>query len=662
MGTSHAATLPDGRGYELVSPAEKNGGDVRANSARSYVAANGDAVVFPSYVAFEGSQGTQIDSEYLAERVKAPGTQGWVTRPITPRQEALSFQAINAGMATAFEPTFTPDLSSGIYRAWRPLTDAPNVADVQNLYRLDGLRSGVTATTLLSDAFSLISGPTFLLMAARPVVVGASTDLSHVVFESRWALTADAPPGIAPKLYEFTNGSLRLASVLPDGSPASQASGGIAGSVSTTFYPMPRAVSVDGSRVFFSDSSTGNIYVRTAGLTTEQLNASEKAVPESPSPASLWDATSDGSRAFFVTSEGLVEGDDDGLPDLYVYDQSASVGARLSVLSVYSQELFVRAVVGASADGHYVYFIADGDKEGQIYVWHDGGVSLIAAHGNGSDVNFNGRFGRFIFEPEIPRSRVTPDGRHLLFASTTDVGIRGAGGFAGYDHAGYEELYIYNADSAQIACASCNPTGRPATDHALDYVRRGFGAPTWHVSHPLSDDGRWVFFNTRDALVPEDGNGKIDAYEYDAVNGTVHLLSSGSNASDSYFVNASSDGRDVFVATRERLVGWDADDNYDIYDVRVNGGFPEPAPRAPSCAGEACQGSPSAQSDASRGASAVFRGAGDAKAHLKRHRARKRRCSGGRARRSPRKKAGRCRRKRGQTGRDPHAGGQRRSK
>jgi hypothetical protein len=83
--------------------------------------------------------------------------------------------------------------------------------------------------------------------------------------------------------------------------------------------------------------------------------------------------------------------------------------------------------------------------------------------------------------------------------------------------------------------------------------------------------------------VPEDSNGKIDTYEFDTATGQVHLLSSGTDTGDSYFMDASGAGDDVFILTRERLAGWDTDNNYDLYDVREPhaghpAGFPDPPP------------------------------------------------------------------------------------
>ena len=133
----------------------------------------------------------------------------------------------------------------------------------------------------------------------------------------------------------------------------------------------------------------------------------------------------------------------------------------------------------------------------------------------------------------------------------------------------------------------------------------GVAATTRSGSRFFSVDGRRIFFTSAISLVPEDTNGALDAYEYDVATESVHLLSTGTSSSDSYFVNASANGDDAFIITRQRLNGWDTDDANDVYDVRVDGSIPEPPPPAPVCSGEACRSStepePQAQTPGSSG-------------------------------------------------------------
>jgi hypothetical protein len=110
----------------------------------------------------------------------------------------------------------------------------------------------------------------------------------------------------------------------------------------------------------------------------------------------------------------------------------------------------------------------------------------------------------------------------------------------------------------------------------------------------LSSDGRYVFFTSSQGLVPRDTNGLPDVYEYDLVAKEVRLLSSGTGDRGSWFEDASADGGNVFFLTKQKLTGWDTDGLIDLYDARVNGGFPEPSAPPVACEGDACQGVPSA--------------------------------------------------------------------
>lgn len=637
-GTGRAA-LPDGRGYELVSPADKNGGDVATLSSRTRAAVDGSAVGFTSLAGFGDVHGTSIGSEYLSERTGVSGTQGWVTHGITPPQPPLPFQAAWQSRDPNYEGELSADLNAGVYRAIRPLTGDTSAANIENLYLRTDLRTpGPGSYQLLTPASSPIPATLATMVLDKPAFAGASSDFTHVVFESRVDLTPDAPPqpdsclqlgfGCQIHLYEWANGVLRLVDFLPDGTVADSAQAGQ--SVSIGRYA-PHTISSDGSRIVFAATAGGvqNVYMRVDGTTTIQLNASEKTTPESPQGASLWGASADGSRVFFITSEGLVDGDDDGGPDLYMYDANAPAGHRLTRISG-APAVGALSVVGTSDDGAYVYFVDDARS---LYLWHGGALSLIGEFANPDDVDRNGPRALFLFDFSSEASRVSPDGRHLLFMTRSDAGFTGHGGFGGYDHGSActldtasggpcRELYLYDADSGTLRCASCNPSGAPATADALTaiFAANSNTSSTSHLSHLLSDDGRWVFFTTREALVPEDVNGRLDAYEYDTTTGQPHLISSGTSPDDSYFLDASASGRDVFFATRDRLVGWDVDGSYDLYDARVGGGLPDPPPPSPGCVGEACKGPAATPPTVPAPGSSAFVGRGDAPGRLRPHR------------------------------------------
>jgi hypothetical protein len=146
----------------------------------------------------------------------------------------------------------------------------------------------------------------------------------------------------------------------------------------------------------------------------------------------------------------------------------------------------------------------------------------------------------------------------------------------------------------------------------------------------ILNSGR-LFFQSPDALVPQDTNGREDVYEYEpvgagtcteqssvyspAAGGCVSLISSGSSSQESVFYDASESGNDVFFSTRSKLAWTDLDEATDVYDARaphVPGeqvGFPEP-PRPPACEGDACQGTPPSVIDQTPG-SLTYEGPGN---------------------------------------------------
>ena len=81
---AESPALPDGRAYEMVSPAEKHGANVHYYFGAAQASEDGDAVVFGSLGAFADASSAPLMSFYRAER----GTSAWQTRNITPPSSA----------------------------------------------------------------------------------------------------------------------------------------------------------------------------------------------------------------------------------------------------------------------------------------------------------------------------------------------------------------------------------------------------------------------------------------------------------------------------------------------------------------------------------------------------------------------------------------------
>ena len=227
-------------------------------------------------------------------------------------------------------------------------------------------------------------------------------------------------------------------------------------------------------------------------------------------------------------------------------------------------------------------------KAGQqnLYLSREGSISFVgtvteadmggegtAGLGTWASASRSGRFA-------IALSRTTPDGSVLVFESEANL--------AGYDPEGSPQVYRYDSTANELTCLSCNPTGAAPTGTAnLQSIgrERGLLEPLNFFSRltNLSPDGRRAFFQSTEALVPEDTDGLQDVYEWEAegvgsctrAGGCINLISSGQSERIDYLYAVSESGDDVFFRTSDRLLPADTDETPSIYDARVGGGFPE---------------------------------------------------------------------------------------
>lgn len=558
---SLSAALPEGRAYEQVSPVDKNGGDVggpafegRFANALGQSASDGDSIVYASFTSFADAQSADLFTYYVSTR----GGTGWSTHAISPPPaEPPRFLE-----QPAFRD-FAPDLSAAVLE-WGEPTLAPEAPPkYKSLYlrRADGSYLLLTKTAPLHR----------LPGSYRLAFAGATADMSHVVFEANDALLPEAPAE-ARSVYEWSSASgLRLVSVLPGGEAAPEASAGGEGE-----GDYAEVISADGSRVFWT--SEGQLYVREGGARTVKLNASSREVSLGDGSATLLAISADGSKAFFSDSTSLSYAlDDHG--GLYEYDLEDE-SLRLLTPDA-AGEPWIEGMLGVAGDGSPAYFVsssvlAAGAQEGapNLYVERGGALDLVATLSSRDSQDWTS----FL---EERTSRLTAGGEHLAFLSQASL--------TGYDSTDAitgeadSELYVYDAGEDRLTCVSCNPTGAPPIGRAT-LPRGSFSA---YRSQVFSADGSKVFFDSADALTPLDSNHRQDVYEF--ADGKPQLISTGTSSDISALVDVGAGGRDVFFTTRSRLVAGDRDDSSDLYDARVGGGFPE-APEPLPCTGEACRG------------------------------------------------------------------------
>jgi hypothetical protein len=490
--------------------------------------------------------------------------------------------------------------------------------------------------------------------------------------------------GVAEDLYDWAGGAVRLVTILPGGESvwgllANSSESGSFPSSATWTHP----VSANGERVFFRAGGTigsvgsieepketyvgGGLFLREnamkprieecAGPTeacTVQIDSAQGG-PESGDGHFQW-ASADGSKAFFTDARRLVSGAkaEAERPDLYEYDLARPAGSRLVDLTAGAVEpANVQGLSGISEDGADVYFVATGDLIGgqvnsqgeeaiagspNLYLEHGGVTTFIATlDARGEDaqptstegdtcdwdsftptglVDLNTRKGNCM------SARVTPDGAFLAFQSKRSL--------TGYDNVVQStglrdhEIFLYDATTNKLSCASCDPEGRPPTadpEAGRDprilppmQVHTTATIGTTYLTQDLTDDGR-VFFETDNKLLPGDENGKLNVYEF--AEGHLGLISSGKGPEDARFEDASADGSDVFFITTDALVAGDTDSALSLYDARVGGGFAgegvvrEVVPGEVCASGEACKAPPGEPPVESFPASAAFSGAGN---------------------------------------------------
>jgi hypothetical protein len=633
-----APVLPDNRAYELVSPVQKNGGEVlpaepklascgaeckpglAAERFATHVAPGGEGIAYQGSP-FSFNEGASEFDEYISKRTAS----GWQTTSLSPplagdggsggfRAFALSSD-LTKSIVYAKNPALTPEAPVGYRNLYAQQTN--NRFDLEPLLR----QEPPNRTPEGPQAFQI-------------EYAGGTVDLSRAFFSANAALTEETPS--APEavdggvnefnLYEWSDGHLSLVNVQPGNtetiSGAVFGSGEALGIGQGAPADFSNAISPAGSRVFWS-SEGGQVYVRENGETTREI----------PDHAGKFvSASKDGSKV--LLSDGI-------LYDLETEESTDLTGGKGGF----------KGLSGQSDDLSHIYFVdnevLDETPNGvgaeaqagkpNLYAWHEGTVSFVTTlqpDDNTSDL------GVWSASPVRRGAEASPDGRWFVFNSKAEATGKPSIGACLYEpntleyigSVPCEEVFLYDSQTGKLTCASCNPVGEHP--HGGSFLRLALHAKGYQ-SQPryLTDQGR-LFFDSRDSLAANDTNGKVeDVYEFEPEGvgsctkegGCVSLISAGHEPTDSNFFAMDEGGKNVFFTTRDQLVLKDKDDVIDLYDAREGGGFPSETEVARSeCQGEACQPQVSAPNDPTP-ASSSFEGAGNvdekkaAKKHKKAH-------------------------------------------
>ncbi len=531
-------SLPDGRAWELVSPAEKNGAGIESiprEGGLIQASADGSAITYittgPSESDPEGNRSPAF-TQNLANRTVSEGASSWSSKSIVipfekaigdfpgQIQEYMIFsddlkQAIlePRGLNPQPEPALSPDTTEKTLYVRHNVGCLPAPS---NCY--------VPIVTAANDTAGTEFGGQVNVPQTGVHFIAASPDSSHVILSSEVALTTEPVASVGQNFYEWSAGKppaeqLQLINVLPGGTtPASFAEiGGIAAMIR-------HVLSDDGSRVIFSAS--GHLYMRDmVKRETVQLDTPQGVEPGELGPHEkplFQTASADLSRIFFtdeqrLTGESEAQGEE-GKPDLYEFDAISGELTDLATGSASEAAALQGLVPGAGDDGSSVYFVANGVLASNENSNHDkaapGECTIISVPGAACNlyvVHLEGgkwqppEFVARLSNEDEPdwsvqrklsemTSRVSPNGRYLAFMSNRSL--------TGYNNrdvdpaakgAADEEVFLFDSSSKRLTCASCDPTGaRPRGVFDTEESQEGQGLL---VDRSITWQNRWLAGN-----------------------------------------------------------------------------------------------------------------------------------------------------------------------
>lgn len=653
--------LADGRQWELVSPPEKHGASIEAITKEGGIieaAANGDALTYvetgPDEADVQGVRSPEY-TQILARRVLGEdGQPEWNSKDITTANE--SAPGVDEQSSDEYK-FFTPETLS--VALLRPVVAEPllsSEASELTPYLRDNEACETSATSCFKPLVTAKEGVANALkgfggktITGGVQFVDADADLKQVLLESEAPLTSEAAaPG--GNLYVWNEGKLELANVLPEnGGPQEAAQFG------QQDDDVRGALSDEGRRVVWTAAHTGGagrLYMRDmATHETIRLDTPQGGSATGEGQAKFQAANEAGTRVFFLDTERLtpVSTATTLEPDLYACDIVEHQGAlecRLEDLTAATASGgesadVVGVLPGVNEQGTTVYLVANGVLSGaganaqgetaspgnckldeseateatcNLYVESSDGSGweaprFVAKLSNADEPDWGADVGGTNGQLFKLTAGISPNGEYLAFMSERSL--------TGYDNLDVntgeadEEVYLYQASTGKLVCASCDPTGAPPTGIDDAAVEAGgprggllvdrpgvwqLGGESGHMlaaslpgwtgignaravyrSRYLSNSGR-LFFDSEDALVPADHNGKEDVYEYEPGGvgsctgepGCVSLISSGSSEAESAFLDASANGNDVFFITTSPLVAAAQEDSgFNVYDARV---------------------------------------------------------------------------------------------
>ncbi len=323
------------------------------------------------------------------------------------------------------------------------------------------------------------------------------------------------------------------------------------------------AISADGRYVAFlsdatnliegDDNGVADVFVRdrvTGATTRVGTDAGDPRLEEfAPS------ISGDGRTVGFVSFSPLVPEDGNGFSDVYVYDTVTGATERVSVDMTGGDPNDRSESPTVDGDGRYVGYVSAATN---LVVGDGNGLPDLYVRDRQAGTNTRASVSKDGGDPDgrtSPRPWISANGRYITFASN-------ATNLVARDRNGWKDVFVRDLHTSQTARVSVN--------------RNGYDANAPSLSSSISADGRYVAFRSGASdLVVGDSNDLFDIFLRDmyrkvTIRITVNLTGGNSDGA-SFNPTVSADGGSVgFVSWADNLVSGDANSLRDAF-VRVLG-------------------------------------------------------------------------------------------
>ncbi len=412
------ASLPDGRAYELVTPAQKNGAliDTALGGGSAWtprIAENGRALIAPSIQCFASSEsciGTRERDGEAYEFTRTPG--GWTTSPLAPPVTKLETNTLWAADAdqhtTLFSAPSPPAGQDDFYSRNNQgqLTDIGPLGEGRNgtggggtFRKLNKIVATSDFTHVLYEGNKLwpIEAGAYEYSGAgntapRPVGITGGPESTSLISSCRTSLGAGGLGGPGTQGYGALSADGRTAYFT-----AEKCGGGTGANASKPVLARELYARVDGEKEVVGETGAHTVLVSGPASTgcgsveCEENNSSEPVKASERARDSIFaGASNDGSRVFFTSTQQFTDNASEGEGEagtschespssgcnLYESVCAEPCGAPEEEPAAKERELIdvseaegakqasggprVQGVLAISPDGTHVYFVARG--------------------------------------------------------------------------------------------------------------------------------------------------------------------------------------------------------------------------------------------------------------------------------------------------------------